>query len=206
MTRSRSGRFGSPANGEPEQPDRSIDAPGHPEDSPGDPESAARTICLRLLTNKPRTRTQLAEALARRGIPEDAARRVLDRFTDVGLINDKLFAEAWVDSRHHGRGLARGALAAELRKRGVDGSTVEAAVDALDSQTEEQTARALVLRRLNSTRNLEPAVRMRRLVGMLARKGYPPGTAYRVVREVLEENGSSLDDEAGLDPMEPFDD
>lgn len=174
---------------------RGADAPGHPEDVPGDPESVAKLICLRLLTVKPRTRAQLAASLARRGVPDDAATSVLDRFADVGLIDDEAFARAWVDSRHHGRGLARRALATELRRRGVNESTVRDAVSDLDTTVEEDTARALVSRRLPSTRNLTPAARTRRLVGLLARKGYPAGVAFRIVREVLEQEGDHLDEE-----------
>jgi regulatory protein len=170
-------------------------AHGHPEDPPGDAESVANAICLRMLASAPRTRAQLAAGLARRGIPDDAAAAVLDRLTRAGLVDDELFAEAWVDSRHHGRGLARRALAVELRRRGVAEPTVAAALDAVDDQTEVETARALVRRRLPSTRHLPTQARVRRLVGLLARKGYPPGTAFRVVRELLEQDGDPVDDD-----------
>ena len=55
--------------------------PGSPEDEMGDPESVARGICLRALTGAPKTRQQLADLLAQRGVPDDAAATVLDRFT-----------------------------------------------------------------------------------------------------------------------------
>jgi regulatory protein len=160
-------------------------APGHPEDAPGDPESVARAVCLRLLTLQPRTRAELATALAKRGVPDDAAETVLGRFTEVGLIDDRAFAAAWVDSRHAGRGLASRALAAELRRRGVDGALVGEAVAVVDAEAEERAARTLVARRLPSTRRLEQPARVRRLAGMLARKGYPSGLSMRVVREAL---------------------
>lgn len=179
------------------------DAPGHPEDLPGDPESVARAICLRLLTGQPRTRAELAAALARRGVPTGAAELVLGRFTEVGLIDDRAFADAWVDTRHTGRGLARRALAAELRRRGIDNGTVGDAVAALDPETEERTAQELVRRRLASTDRLEPAVQVRRLVGMLARKGYPPGLAARVVREELAVRGADPGELDGLDDSDP---
>ncbi len=147
-----------------------------------------------MLTGTPRTRAQLADALRRKEIPDDVAERVLSRFTDVGLIDDEAFAQAWVRSRHAGRGLARRALAAELRQRGVDHETVSEAVEALDGEQEETRARELVERKLRSTRNVEPVKRTRRLVGMLARKGYPSGLAYRVVREALEAEGSEVPD------------
>ncbi|GII60481.1 regulatory protein RecX [Sphaerisporangium krabiense] len=159
-----------------------------------DPEAVARAVCLRLLTLAPRTRAQLAEALRRKDVPEAAAEAVLSRFSDVGLIDDEAFAQAWVTSRHAGRGLARRALANELRKRGVEEETVREALDQLDPDQELETARRLVERKLPGTRNLEPAARVRRLAGMLARKGYSGGVAYRVVREALESEGQSTED------------
>ncbi|ARF75729.1 recombination regulator RecX [Kitasatospora albolonga] len=164
-----------------------------------DPVEQARNICLRLLTGTPRTRKQLADALRKREIPDEAAEEVLARFEDVGLIDDAAFAGAWVESRHHGRGLARRALARELRTKGVDPSVIDDAVGRLDADREEETARELVARKLRSTRGLDRDKRLRRLAGMLARKGYGEGMALRVVRQALEEEG---EDTEGLD--EPF--
>ncbi|MET8576208.1 recombination regulator RecX [Streptomyces sp. NPDC005012] len=159
----------------------------------GDPAERARGICLRLLTGSPRTRKQLADALRKREIPDDVAEEVLSRFEEVGLIDDGAFADAWVESRHHGRGLARRALARELRTKGVDSSLIDEAVSQLDSDQEAATARELVDRKLRSTRGLDRDRRIRRLAGMLARKGYPEGMALRVVREALEAEGEDTD-------------
>ncbi|MBW8483590.1 recombination regulator RecX [Actinomadura sp. PM05-2] len=145
-----------------------------------------------MLTGAPKTRAQLAEALRRREVPGEVAEKVLGRFTDVGLIDDEAFAEAWVRARHSGKGLARRALAAELRQRGVDNETVKEAVHTLDEEQEERTARELVRRKLRSVGGVDREKQIRRLVGMLARKGYPPGLAYRVVKEVL--NGDADED------------
>ncbi|MFG2890587.1 recombination regulator RecX [Streptomyces sp. NPDC048248] len=165
------------------------DSPRAGTEPPRTPEEQARAICLRLLTGSPRTRKQLGDALHQRGIPEEAAEEVLSRFEDVGLIDDAAFADAWVESRHHGRGLARRALARELRTKGVDSAVIDEAVGRLDSEQEESTARALVDRKLRTTRGLDREKRLRRLAGMLARKGYPEGLALRVVRRALEEEG-----------------
>lgn len=156
---------------------------------PADPEAAAREICLRLLSFSPRTRAQLADALRRKGVPDDVAEGVLGRYTEVGLIDDVAFARAWVQSRHAGRGLARRALAAELRQRGVADETVKDAVEELDPAQEEAAARELVAKRVAATRGLDPAKRTRRILGVLARKGYSGGLAYRLVREALENEG-----------------
>ncbi|MGW7517129.1 recombination regulator RecX [Streptomyces sp. NPDC054796] len=156
---------------------------------PQDPAERARAICLRLLTGTARTRQQLAEALSKREVPEDVAEEVLSRFEEVGLIDDAAFADAWVESRHHSRGLARRALARELRTKGVDSALVEEAIGQLDADQEAETARALVDRKLRSTRGLDREKRIRRLAGMLARKGYGEGLALRVVRQALEDEG-----------------
>lgn len=152
---------------------------------PGDPEPVARAVCLRMLTTAPRTRAELAATLAKRRIPDDVTEHVLDRFTEVGLIDDAAYADAWVQSRHAGRGLARRALAHELRRRGVEEDIVKNAVDQLEPEDEQAAARALVERRLPGTRRLEHDRRVRRLVGMLARKGYSSGVAFRVVEDAI---------------------
>ena len=155
-----------------------------------------------MLTAAPRTRAELAAALRRRGVPEETAEAVLGRFSEVRLIDDAAFAAAWVESRHHGRGLARRALAAELRQRGVPRDDIRAAIGGLDPRQEIATARDLVERRLASTMGQPLATRIRRLTGLLARKGYSAAIAYRVVREALEQEG--LDPAgAGLDLDDP---
>ena len=155
-----------------------------------DPGERAREVCLRLLTLAPRTRAQLADALRKRGIPDDTADEVLSRFEDVGLIDDAAFARAWVESRHYSRGLAGRALSAELKQRGVAADEIRAAIDErLGPDAEVSAARRLVDRKLESTRGLPPEQRTRRLAGMLARKGYPAGLAFRVIREALGAEG-----------------
>ncbi|MEV1144271.1 regulatory protein RecX [Micromonospora sp. NPDC049799] len=151
---------------------------------PRDEAEVAREICLRQLAVRPRTRAELAGALARKGISDEVSAEVLDRYDEVGIIDDAAFAKAWVSSRHAGRGLSRRALANELRQRGVDGEVASEALGELDEETEAGTARALVDRKLRSARG-EPDAVFRRLVAMLARKGYPPGVAIRAVKDAL---------------------
>ena len=156
-----------------------------PATPPENPEEVARQILLRRLTDQPRSRGELAQALARRRVPDDVATRVLDRFTEVGLIDDAAFATAWVESRQRGRGLAKRALAAELRAKGVDTDTARAALDVVDGDDEREAARRLVRRKLPSFARQDRVVARRRLVAMLARKGYPAGLAWSVVQDEL---------------------
>lgn len=167
-----------------------------PPKPPADPYETAREICLRQLSVRPRTRAELATALRRRGIDDQVSAAVLDRYDEVGLIDDAAFARAWVSSRHQGRGLARRALANELRQRGVDSELVTAALDDLDGETEAATARALVDRKIRTMGSAPPDAVFRRLVGMLARKGYPAGVAIGAVKDALaarEEMGGFAD-------------
>jgi regulatory protein len=175
----------------------------------GDPEAVARNLCLRALTGAPKTRQQLADLLAKRGVPEPAALAVLDRFGEVGLIDDAAFARAWVSSRQAGRGLARRALTSELRAKGIDPEVAAEAVQAVDDDDERAAARLLVERRLRGMTRLDRTTASRRLVGMLARKGYGGGLAAAVVREALARSplvdageGSDLFD-AGEDALLP---
>jgi regulatory protein len=147
----------------------------------------ARNIALRQLTMGPRTRAQLADAMARRGVDEEVAAAVLDRFEEVALVDDEEFSRQWVHSRHTGRGLARRALSHELRQRGVDDETARAAVAAIGADDELAAARDLVRRRSAAMSGDDPVRRTRRLAGMLARKGYSAGVAFQVIREVTGE-------------------
>jgi regulatory protein len=159
-----------------------------------DAESVARTILLDALTGQARSRKELRDKLAKKDVPDDLAERLLDRFTEVGLVDDEAFARTWVESRQRSRGLARRALAQELRRKGVDEETARTALDDLDPEREEQAARLLVRKRLRSLRGVDHATATRRLAGLLARKGYPAGLAFSVVRDELgeAEGGSDM--------------
>ncbi len=198
---------GKQASGSPPKAPPAPTAPKTPGAQVGDPEAQARQICLRLLTLAPRTRAQLAAALRRRNIPAEAAEAVLARFTDVGLIDDAAFARAWVESRHYSRGLSRRSLSAELRRQGVETEEIRDAVDTLDPEQEVATARRLVEQKMAGTRGQPPEVRVRRAAGTLARKGYPPGLVFRLIKEVLEQEGShealDLDPDQCLDLDQP---
>ena len=166
-------------------------------DPTADPVAVAREVCLRLLTERARTRQELAQALRRKGVPDEASHTVLERFDEVGLIDDAAFAGQWVRSRHAHRGLARRAIAMELRRKGVSDEDAGEALAEVDPESEERRARELVDRKLRSLTVAtaeQRAAAGRRLVGMLARKGYSAGVAYRVVKEALAERGAEVDE------------
>ncbi|HEX3786822.1 MAG TPA: regulatory protein RecX [Pseudonocardiaceae bacterium] len=158
-----------------------------------DPTEAAKEICLRLLSVRPRTRAELEQKLVAKDVDAAVVEQVLGRLGQVGLIDDAAFAELWVRSRHQYQGISRRALVMELRRKGVDGELAVSAADEVDDESEDAKARELVRKRLRSMTGLDEVTSIRRLVGMLARKGYSPGLAYRVVREELKSVGAETE-------------
>jgi len=133
----------------------------------------------------PRSRAQLADKLKAKGCPEDVSARVLDRMAQVGLVDDAAYAQLLVRSQQVGRGLARRALGRELRAKGIDDDLAEQTLADIGDEHEREQARRLVAKRLKSLHGLDPQVQARRLAGMLARKGYPSGMCWAVIREAI---------------------
>lgn len=151
-------------------------------------EEQAHNLCLRLLTARARTRAELLAKLIQRGYTDDVSARVLERLTHAGLVDDADFAEQWVESRVRHAGKGKRALAAELRNKGVDDDVIAEALDGIDAGTERVRAEELVQSRLRREKLNDPAddVKVtRRLVGMLARRGYGQSMAFDVVSTEL---------------------
>jgi len=169
--------------------------------SPEERRKKAKEICFDLLAVRARTQEELRQALRRKGFDDETIETLLGKLDRAGLVNDAEFAELWVKSRHAIQGLSRTALVAELRRKGVDDEIAAQAAGEVDRESEEQKARELVRKRLGSLGNVDEQTALRRLLGFLARKGYPQGLAYTVIREELREYGaeSSLLDDAVID-------
>ena len=149
-------------------------------------EEQARALCLRLLTARARTRAELAGQLTKRGYPDDVSAQVLDRLAAVGLVDDADFAEQWVRSRRLNAGKGKRALAAELRTKGVDNEVITAALADIDAGAERERAEQLVDDKLRRERLADDDAKLaRRLVGMLARRGYSQTMAFDVVKVAL---------------------
>lgn len=175
------------------------------QDEEPDHESVARKILLDQLTGSARSRQELADRLARKNVPDEVARRLLDRFEEVGLVDDAAFARSWIASRQPGKGLARRALAQELRRKGVADDIAREALDEIDPDDEEEAARRLVRKKARGMGHLDRAVATRRLAGMLGRKGYPGGLAFAVVRDELDRLGHDEQDDPASEVTPPDD-
>jgi len=150
-------------------------------------EEQAHALCLRLLTARARSRAELIDKMAKRGYPDEVAETVLDRLVAVGLVDDEDFAAQWVRSRQTYSGKGKRALAAELRTKGVDAEVIAAALGGIDAGAERVRAEQLVERKLRREvlADGDDAKVMRRLVGMLARRGYNQSMAVAVVTDAL---------------------
>ncbi|GAA1498506.1 regulatory protein RecX [Paeniglutamicibacter kerguelensis] len=148
-----------------------------------------RAILLRQLTASSKSRAQLLKKLLEKEIPVRIAEELLDRFEEIQLVDDNSFAESWVRARARSRGLARSAIRRELRGKGIEGDMAENALEQLDEESEEATAKDLVDRKLRApSMGVDKDKSVRRLVGMLARKGYSPSMAFRIANEAWEEH------------------
>ncbi|NIJ11210.1 regulatory protein [Saccharomonospora amisosensis] len=165
--------------------------------TPEEARKKAKEICFDLLAARPRTKDELRQALRRKGFDERTRETLLGKLDEAGLVDDEAFAQLWVRSRHTQQGLARSALVAELKRKGVDSDVAVEAAGEIDRDAEEQRARELVRKKLRTMAGLDERTATRRLLGMLARKGYPQGLSYVVVREELRDAGAEstlLDD------------
>lgn len=154
------------------------------DDPQADPVVAAREIVLRQLTVRARTRSELEAILRRKGVPDDAATEVLDRFGELRLVDDAGFATGWVESGQR-RLKSRRVLRQELATKGVDVDLANEALAQVDDEQEYAAALALARKKTAATRGLEAPVRYRRIAGALARRGFSGGVTHRAVREAL---------------------
>ncbi len=153
----------------------------------------ARQLVYDRLAIQARSRAELAQGLTKKQISVEVATAVLDKFEAAGLIDDTEFAHSWVQSRHRSKGLSSRVLAMELRRKGVDDEIVSAALEGLDPDDELEAAHRLVQTKLRSMSRFDHATKLRRLTGLLARKGYSSQLAFEVVRHELGAEAEPLD-------------
>ncbi len=159
-----------------------------------DAHSEARNIVLNQLNFMPRSRKELETALAKRHVEPDVAKSVLDRFEEIGMVDDAAYAELLIRSRCNTKRVSRSVLRQQLRQKGVDQEIIEDALMVVTDEDELRMATEVVEKKLRAMSNLEPEVRKRRLFGLLARKGYGTHIALRVINdlEAADFNGAEV--------------
>lgn len=156
-----------------------------------------RTRALRLLDERARSRHELRERLIKLEFPEAVVDAVLDDLTGVGLINDEVFASEWVRQRHARRGKSARALNQELIQKGISSSIRAQALEQIDQEDEEDTAWKLAVKKAKSIKAVpeDRAERdkvLRRIVGVLARRGFNGGMSLNLARRALDERCEEL--------------
>ena len=102
------------------------------------------------------------------------------------LIDDALFAQEWVRQRHQRRGKSKAVLDRELREKGIAASIRGEALDIINEDDEREKAHELAVKKARSVKydcscqqgRLRQA--LRRIVGVLARRGFPQGMSMMV--------------------------
>jgi len=141
----------------------------------------ARNIALRQLSHSPKTRQQLEQTLHKKGVSGPHVIEVLDRLTEVGLVDDLAYAHLFVRSRCASKKISRFSLMRELRAKGVADDLAQIAIGEISDDDEYQLARQAAEKKLRSMRGLSQKVVVQRIFGMLARKGYSSAVASKVL-------------------------
>ncbi len=160
-----------------------------------DQNQIAKQVLLRRLSNAPRTRKELAQDLKKKKIDENIAQLALDRFEELGLINDEILAENFVTNTHERRKLGRKALKQQLRTKGVSEDIANKAISQITEKDEFNAALILALKKIRSIQHDDPQTQIRKIVGLLARKGYAANLSFQVAKEVINDFPEGLTQE-----------
>lgn len=155
---------------------------------------SAREYALRVLDRSACSKGTLQRKLTQRGYTESVVDTLLNRFEEVGLLDDWAYARALVRSRHLERGLVGRALRQELYKKHLPADIIDAVMEeTTSSQDPAQTAFELACSKARRSTKLTDEVRKRRIIGFLQRKGYSPGVCFEATTKALAEYPSEVD-------------
>lgn len=152
-------------------------------DEPDRSYQTAKAAALAYVAEAPRTCAEVRRKLQRSGHDAHTVESVVEHMKAVGLLDDRAFAEAWVESRSRARKLGRVRLEAELRTKGVEPEIVRDVLASLSPEDELANARTLARVYLGSADPCDRAVRQR-LAGYLLRRGHLWDTIEQVLLEL----------------------
>ncbi|MET4781997.1 RecX family transcriptional regulator [Glaciihabitans sp. UYNi722] len=148
-------------------------------------EVRAENVSMHALTRRGMSRWELEKTLLSRELDEETVAAELERLEGVGLIDDGSLAETLVRTQHERKGLGRGALTAELRRRHIDQEHIDAALEQIDVDDEQSRATELAVKRAGQLSSYDLETAKRRLNGFLMRKGYSSTVVRTAVDEAL---------------------
>lgn len=149
------------------------------------------------LARRDMTVKQMRDKLKNKAMyPQDIIDAIIQKALDNNWLNDERYAENFTRSKQEYSKLGKRAIKMELMKKGIDSETASEAIVDIDSESEREQAMELVLKQLPKTQNLDKQKRINRILGMLARKGYPSDIAYSVIREAMD--AEIIDDDLNI--------
>jgi len=150
-------------------------------------EQQAVDRALNYLSFRPRSREEVRRYLRRKETPPEIIEAALARLDRLDFVNDRTFAEFWIETREQFKPRGAHALKNELRMKGVEREVVDELVD--DEQDEERALRAGRKKAMSlvNTPNMDYARFRNRLGSFLQRRGFGYEVTTRTVRALWEE-------------------
>lgn len=148
----------------------------------------------RLLDYRMRTCSELTQRLQKKGYPQVVVEKVIDKMSELGIIDDSRFADAFVATKISSRPVGKRELERRLREKGVPKEDAQNAVRQVsDEETQVRLASQAAETKLRSLARFDPKKRRDKLVSFLARRGFDWGVIKKVTRKVFEGDGDVVD-------------
>ncbi len=151
-------------------------------------EEEIRQSLLKMIARGAKSSGKLREALLAKDYPAQLVDQLIDRFTEVSLIDDFQMAKDWVQSQLSRKAAAKTVLGMTLRDKGFPAEAIAAALLEIDADSELESAKKIATTRMRQLMKLEPEVRSRRLAGYLTRKGYSSSIVWAAVKHASSES------------------
>jgi regulatory protein len=141
---------------------------------------------LRFLSYRPRSETEMTVHLQKKGLNAEAINETMIRLKNNQLIDDKKFAENWIENRIHSRNRSRRGLAMELHRQGVADPIVENALESTYGNEQEIAMRA-ALKMAYKLRGMNWQDFRRKMISRLMYRQFTYEMALEVTRRIWEE-------------------
>ncbi len=149
-----------------------------------DSNEVALQRAVNFLSYRPRSRKEVQDNLRKHKVAEEVIEAVVQRLARNGMVDDRAFAQMWIENRSEFRPRGSFALRMELRQKGVPEATIEQALEGLDEET---LAYQAGLRKASRFRDLDERTFKQKMYGFLSRRGFQYETIQAVVNRIWQE-------------------
>ncbi|MEC4889872.1 MAG: regulatory protein RecX [Nitrospira sp.] len=135
-------------------------------------------LAVRYLARWDRTVAQVEQYLGSKGASPAQVTQVIGRLSDLRYLNDRAYAERWIESRLARRPMGRERLKAELQAKGIEEAVADQAIGAaIHDVDEEALARRALKARQRKGCRMTPAQAVR----LLRQWGFEEDTIDRII-------------------------